>query len=332
MTRCVLSTGIARVARRAAVGLIVLVVGGCASSSTWATHESVANLPRSVSTPTTTTTSAPPCNKDDLKYQPTLVPMPAAGAMPPGSAMARIQQRGSLRVGIDQNTPGFSERSADGTQIVGFEYDILHQIARAIFGDDDPSRIVPVALTTAQRLPAVESGDVDLAASLISHTCGRDRQVLFSNDYFLAHQDLLVPQNSPIKVATDVKGQRVCATKGSTSLANIVTLGAIPYPVASRADCLIALQDGRVDAVTSDDTVLAGFHQQDPTTKVLGVPLEAEHYGIAVANKNLDLIEFVNGVLASMSDPGCSASTCLSGLQRKWLTPLDITDPLPNNG
>jgi polar amino acid transport system substrate-binding protein len=332
MSRRRASTGLARVVRCTAVGLTVLAAGGCASSSTWATHESVANLPGAERTPTTTTFPVKPCDANVRQYQPTLAPMPAPGAMPSGSAMAKIQQRGFLRVGIDQNTPGFSERSADGTQIVGFEYDILRQIARAIFGDDDPSRIVPVALTTAQRVPAVASGDVDLAASLISHTCERDQQVLFSNDYFLAHQDLLVPQGSPITTTADVKGRRVCATKGSTSLTKIQALGAVPYPVASRADCLVALQDGRVDAVTSDDTVLAGFHQQDPTTRVLGVPIESEHYGIAVADKNTDLVEFVNGVLASMSGPNCSASRCLSGLEQQWLAPLGINDALPTNG
>jgi polar amino acid transport system substrate-binding protein len=246
--------------------------------------------------------------------------------------MAKIQQRGYLLVGIDQNTPGFSVRSADRSRIEGFEYDILRQIARAIFGDDNPNRIRPVALTTAQRVDAVHAGKVDLAASLITHTCDRDVKVAFSHTYFIAHQDLLVPKDSNITTPADVKGRRVCATRSSTSLTRIRKLGAVPYPVATRADCLVALQDGRVDAITSDDTVLAAFLAQDPTTHVLGANLEQEPYAVAVGKKHTDLAEFINGVLAQMNGPDCKATVCLSDLARQWLAPLRINDPLPTGG
>jgi len=310
----------------ASVLVLTVLLAGCASTSTQATDQALANLPQTPTTTApspTTTTGAPSRDCKPVEQEvPSSIPTPSEIAATPSSTMAKIQKRGYLRVGIDQNTPGFSYRSDDGTQIEGFEYDIIRKIATAIFGDDNPDRIRPVALTTAERLPAVESGKVDLAASLITHTCARDQLALFSQDYFVAHQDVLVPSSSPIQTLADLKGRTVCATSGSTSLANIVknAPGVKTYPVASRADCLVALQDGRVDAITSDDTVLLGFKAQDPDTKLLGLHLEDEPYAVAVYKKATDLAQFINGVLAQ---------TDLSLSRDHWLSDLGITDPLP---
>jgi len=315
----------------ASVLVLTVLLAGCASTSTEATNQALTNLPQTPTTAApspTTTTAAPPANCTRVEQTvPSSIQTPTEIAATPGSTMAEIQKRGYLRVGIDQNTPGFSYRSDDGTQIQGFEYDIIRAVAKAIFGSDDSKYIRPVALTTAERLPAVESGKVDLAASLITHTCARDALALFSQDYFVAHQDVLVPKSSTIETLADLKGRTVCATSGSTSLANIVkhAPGVKTYPVASRADCLVALQDGRVDAITSDDTVLLGFKAQDRDTRLLGLSaqdLEPEPYAVAVNKKATDLAEFVNGVLAQTQ-----ADLELSRAQ--YLVGLGITDPLP---
>ena len=200
--------------RAGIAGLVLVIVGGCASSSNWASRQSTDNLPKSVTTtvpsPTTTTTPCTDQTSPRVSFPP-LGPLPAPGQMPSGSTMADIQRRGYLNVGVDQNTPGFADRSADGSTITGFEIDLLRQVAYQIFGDDNPGRLRPVALTTAQRIPAVQSGQVDIAASLISYTCERQKDVSFSDDYFVAHQGLMVPRNSKITATSDLKGVRVCA-------------------------------------------------------------------------------------------------------------------------
>ena len=135
-------------------------------------------------------------------------------------------------------------------------------------------------------------------------TCARRQQVDFSTVYYDAQQRLLVPINSPIHSIADLAGKRVCATKGSTSLENIEKLApkAIPVPVAQRTDCLVALQQGTVDAVTSDDTILLGFQAQDPFTKIVGPDISPQPYGMAINKSHPEFVRFVNGVLERMRD------------------------------
>ena len=251
-------------------------------------------------------------------------PMPAPGAMPAGSTMAQIADHGQLVVGVDQNTLQFGYRNPLTGKLDGFDIDLLREVARAIFpGETDiDTRIVFKAVTTAERVPAVANGDVDVLASLLTVTCERARDVGLSTVYYLAHQRFLVRNGSHIRGAADLAGKRVCATAGSTSLANLEARvpAAKPYPVEARTDCLVALQQGTVDAITSDDTILHSFQAQDPKTTILPDTLSDEPYAIAVRSDREDLLRFVNGVLDQMRADGT-----LRGFEMKW----NIDEPLP---
>src|SRR5262249_21314775 len=155
-------------------------------------------------------------------------------------------------------------------------------------------------LTTSQRLDAAKTGTVDLVASQFTVTCARLKDVLFSSVYYLGQQEVLVRGDSAIRTVADLAGKTVCATRGSTSIDNIHRL--VPtarlYPVDARTDCLVALQEGNVDAITSDDTILAGFAAQDAgDTRILPDHLENEPYGIAVPQSSVDLVRYLNALL-----------------------------------
>jgi polar amino acid transport system substrate-binding protein len=130
--------------------------------------------------------------------------------------------------------------------------------------------------------------------------------------YYDAHQDVLVDDTSKIHTLDDLAGKTVCATQGSTSIARIAELApkAKLHPVPSRSDCLVALQQGLVDAITSDDTILEAFERQElnvPRTRLLhlsGDVTEAEPYAIAVARGHENLVRFVNRVLEEMRADG----------------------------
>ena len=228
---------------------------------------------------------------------------PAPGSMPAGTFMAEIQARGRLIVGVDQNTLGFGYRNRDG-EITGFDVALLHEVARAIFGD--PDAIELRAVTSAERVPAVKNGEVDIVASVMTMTCARWEDVAFSSEYFHGVQKVLVRNDSDIEAATDLDGRKVCATRGSTSIENLqkVAPGAEPYPVATRTECLIELQEGRVDAISTDDTILYGFHHQDPKTRLLDVQLEDEPYGMAISQDHPELVRFVNALLEDLRADG----------------------------
>jgi polar amino acid transport system substrate-binding protein len=193
-------------------------------------------------------------------------------------------------------------------QVQGFDIDMLHAIAAAIFGNPDKIRFV--ALSDVQRIPAIQSGKVDIVAYTMTVTCAKWRQVDFSSVYFDAHQRVLVPSNSTVKSLADLSGQKVCATNGSTSVATIRTaLGATsipPKPVAVQywTDCLVLLQQGDVAAISTDDTILAGLKAQDPYTKIVGPRLADEPYGLAISKQHPDFVRFVNAVLARLRANG----------------------------
>ena len=218
----------------------------------------------------------------------------------------------------------FGYLRASTGRIQGFEVDVLRQIAKAIFGD--PNRIELRALTTAQRLTAVDSGAVDVVADAVTITCARLREVAFSTVYYDAVQRLLVPATSHVRGIRDLTHRRVCATAGSTTLQSIKANPAKPiaYPVEQRTDCLVALQEGKVDAISSDDAILLGFRAQDPNTRIVGAPLAPEPYGIAIARQHPDFVRFVNGVLARMRADGSWRA-----IHRRWLGALTPTPAPP---
>jgi polar amino acid transport system substrate-binding protein len=240
--------------------------------------------------------------------------MPSAGAMPAGSAMRTIQDRGRLIVGVDQNTYLFGFRDAASGQIVGFDIDIAREVARAIFGD--PDKIQLKAITSAQRIPYVSDGTVDLVADTMTINCARWKQVAFSTDYYNAGQRVLVAKSSPVKGIADLGGKKVCAAAGSTSIVNIANAASKPVPVAVSdwTDCLVLLQQNQIDAISTDDTILAGLAAQDPNLHLVGDPFTQEPYGLAMKKESADLVGFVNGVLDRMRADGTWGK-----LYAKWL-------------
>ena len=230
----------------------------------------------------------------------------------PGSFMAKIRHRGYLVAGVDQNTYHFGYLNPSDGQIQGFDIDMLHAIAAAIFGNPDKIRFV--AMSDAERIPAIQSGKVDMVAHTMTITCARWQDVDFSTVYFDAGQRVLVRSGSRAKSLIDLSGHRVCATATSTSLTTIHTayvkaMGPAanpPYPVAVPywTDCLVLLQQGDVAAISTDDSILAGLAAQDPYTKIVGPRLADEPYGLAISKRHPDFVRFVNAVLARLRANG----------------------------
>jgi len=233
-------------------------------------------------------------------------PLPAPGHMPAGSTMEKIYQRGYLVVGVDQTTDFFGYRNAKG-DLVGFDDDIARQVAKALFGN--PNAIRFTVITSAQRIPDVRSGTVDLVADNMTITCARLQKVAFSADYYNAGQTILVPSNSPVTSIGQLGGQRVCAAAGTTSINEIGQKRPQPVPVAVQnwTDCLVLLQQGQIAAVSTDNSVLIGLRAQDPdTTMVRTRPFTCEPHGLAMsmAPGARDFVRFVNGVLEQMRTDG----------------------------
>jgi polar amino acid transport system substrate-binding protein len=298
------------------LGCSVTLLAGCASISDRALRTSLSALGTKApaapaSTPGSTVT--PSCGDPTASLRPR-GPLPAPGRMPAGTFMRTIQDRGRLIVGVDQNTLLFGYLNPFNGQIEGFDIDVLRQVAKAIFGD--PNAIEFKAISSAQRIPVIQDHSVDIVADAMTINCERSKQVSFTTVYYDAGQRVLVPSSSPVRGIGDLRGKKVCATAGSTSIEKLrnSAFHPIPYPVPLRTDCLVALQQGKVAAISTDDAILYGLQAQDPYTKIVGARFTDEPYGMAIDKGHPELVRFVNGVLAQMRGDGTWAS-----IYEKWL-------------
>jgi polar amino acid transport system substrate-binding protein len=308
------------------LALAAAVLAGCGTSSDHALRTTLAAL--SVPPPTSkpsAVTPEPTCANRTASLRPP-ARMPAPGAMPPGSYMAQIRRRGYLRAGVNAGLLDFGYLNPATGQIEGFEIDLVRDLARAIFGDGSPAHYRLVALTVPQRIPFVQRGKVDVVVDAVTITCERRKEVDFSTVYYDARQRVLVPADSRATSISALAGKRVCASAGSTPIEIMESLPARPKAVAATQaiDCLVRLQEGTVDAISTDDSILLGFKTQDPNTKIVGSSLADAPYGMAISQAHPDFVRFVNGVLAEWR-----ANGTWRRLYNRWLGHLDSNPTLP---
>jgi polar amino acid transport system substrate-binding protein len=241
------------------------------------------------------------------------------------AAVANIRARGRLIVGLDIGSNLFSFRDPITGEIVGFDVDIAGEVARDIFGN--PAQVEYRILSSDERVTALQKGEVDAVVKTMTITCDRRKQVNFSTVYLDASQRILAPRDSPITKPADLSGKRVCVAKGTTSLHRIREIAPPPIvvEVVNWADCLVTLQQRQVDAVSTDDSILAGLVSQDPYLHIVGPNMGTQPYGIGVQLDNTGLVKFVNGTLERVRRDGT-----WNTLYRKWLTVLGPAPAPPN--
>jgi polar amino acid transport system substrate-binding protein len=287
--------------------IIAAALAGCGTASDRALRTTLAALgtPPVKSPPASPVTPASTCPNLKASLRPPAT-MPTPGSMPPGSYMAAIRRRGYLRAGVNAGLLDFGYLNPATGQIEGFEIDLVRHLAEAIFGDPSPTHYRLVALTVPQRIPFVQDGKVDVVVDAVTITCDRKKQVDFSTVYYDAQQRVLVPSNSSATNITAFFDQPVCASAQSTPIQIMNGLPAPPKPVGmpQAIDCLVALQEGTIHAISTDDSILLGFKAQDPNTRIIGSSLADVPYGIAISRAHPDFVRFVNGVLAQLRANG----------------------------
>ncbi|MDN3296953.1 glutamate ABC transporter substrate-binding protein [Streptomyces ficellus] len=228
-----------------------------------------------------------------------------------GPSIDAIKARGKLVVGVDQNSYRWGYRDPATGRLEGFDIDLARAIAEDILGSRDA--IIFRAVPTNQRIAALENGTVDLVVRTMTINCARAAQVAFSTAYFQAGQQVLAPEDSPVKgYDASLKGKRVCSAEGSTAYEALEknSFGATfkdehdgedgdedIHTVPNQLDCLVRLQMGEVDAVVTDNALAAGQAAQDPAVELKGKPFTTEFYGVAAKLGNDDLVRRVNQVL-----------------------------------
>ena len=215
-----------------------------------------------------------------------------------GPDVQRIIKRGKLIAGIDTNSYLWGFRNPATGQLAGFDIDLVHALAKSILGNANAVEFLSVP--TADRISALQSGEVDVVVRTMTISCSREQQVAFSSPYFDAGQEVLVPDSSSVTgYNATLKGKRVCAATGSTAIAFLQqkSYGSTIVPVENQLDCLVLMQLGTVDATITDNALGAGQVAQDPTIHLTGGLMDGETYGVAMKLGENDLVRRVNAVL-----------------------------------
>jgi glutamate transport system substrate-binding protein len=214
---------------------------------------------------------------------------------------------GKVKVGIKYDQPGLGLKKPDGS-FAGFDVDVATYVAKEL--GYKPDQIEFVETKSADRENALARGDVKYIVATYSITDERKQKVDFAGPYLLAHQDLLVKKDSKISKGTDLNGKNLCSVTGSTSAQNVqktIAPKANLKQVSSYSECIAGLQSGAVDAVTTDDSILAGFASQDQYKgkfKLAGLKLSNENYGIGVKKGDTATLDKINKALEKMESDG----------------------------
>lgn len=279
--------------------------------------------------------------------------------LPEGPTLAAIRQRGRLLVGASQTAMLLNRRDLVTGVMDGFETDIAMRIAGRIFGarlpPGDP-RVQFVTVPTGSRLYGLDTRPnraerdkdpakraipvVDMVIADVAITCARVRLhgVRYSTPYMAVNKGLIVrrgAETAAVKGPDDLGRKKVCAGSGTVSVDRVIqererqiAQGRVPWDVVSTSDtteCLPLLQRGIVDAVSTDDVVLAGFAHQDPGTRVLDYrDPDVDESGVAMSGEHEDLVRLVNGVLDEMR-----ASGDLQNLYDQWFAAAIGSRPVP---
>src|ERR687893_324650 len=230
-------------------------------------------------------------------------PTPAADVQKfdAGTALGDIQEKGEIAIGVKYDVPPFGFNNPQTNKVEGFDVDLGQAIA-------DKLGVKPkfIEAISDNRIPFLQDGTADVILSTMTINAERDMEIDFSEPYYIAQGRILVPGDSDIQGLEDLAGNRVCTALGSTYEETIREEApeADLRLVDTYSECLELLQNGAIDAISTDDVILTGMIIQDDTLKMVGDPLTTEPYGVGIKDGDRQLKDFVDGVLQSVEQDG----------------------------
>ncbi|HMT50419.1 glutamate ABC transporter substrate-binding protein [Dietzia sp. UBA5065] len=238
---------------------------------------------------------------------------------------------GQLKIGIKFDQPGLGLK--EGNAYKGFDVDVATYIAEKLGTPAD--EIEWVQAPSAQRETLLETGQVDMIVATYSITDSRKEKVGFAGPYFIAGQDLLVRQDDDsITGPESLDGKRLCSVTGSTSAQNVKkeVPGVNLQEFGTYSECVSALVSNAVDALTTDDTILAGYASQDQyqgKLKVVGAPFSEELYGVGIQKGDVAKCEQINEAIREMISDGSWETAVQDNLGAAGFTPGAGNPPNP---
>ncbi len=288
---------------RAAALLVAVLVGSAACTSGGRYADTVIPTP-AATTPSPAAAPAPATCTNPTQSYAALPTLPTLPTDLTGTTMDAIKKRGYLIAGVSADSLLLGSRNPLTGQIEGFDIDMVKAVASALLGS--PDKVQLVVITSGDRIPVLRDKRVDLVARNMTMTCDRWTQIAFSAEYYHSGLKILVRKGSTAKSLDDLKGEKVCAPVGTSTMDAIRAVSGIePVGATTHTGCLVLFQQGVVSAIAGDDTVLAGLAAQDPYAYVPTIaPLTAEPYGLGINADQKDLVAYVNTVLDAVKADG----------------------------
>ncbi|GAA1843498.1 transporter substrate-binding domain-containing protein [Microbacterium koreense] len=216
----------------------------------------------------------------------------------------RMVARDGVIVGVKNDQPGLGYEDATTGERTGFDVDIARWIAASLGFEE--SQIEYVTIPSANREQAIVNGDIDYYVGTYSITDSRKEQIDFAGPYFITGQGLLVAaDNEDINGPDDLAGKIVCSVTGSTPLQRIRDEydpgDTVEYDTYSQ--CVEQLKAGSVDAITTDEAILAGYVALEPDAlKIAGDPFSEERYGVGLEKGDTALLDWINDLFTDGGD------------------------------
>ncbi len=285
----------------AGAAALALVVSGCSSSST-PSASSVASAAQSVASQAQSAASSVASRASSAVSS---VQSAVSGAVADSQVLANAKND-KVVIGIKFDQPGLALKNPDGT-FSGFDVEVAKYVAGKL--GVDPANIEFKEAKSAEREGLIERGEVDYIVATYSITDARKEKVNFAGPYFIAHQDLLVKSdNTDITGPDAMAGKILCSVTGSTSAQKVKDKYAADVALqeyGTYTECVEALLSGAVDAVTTDDVILAGFAAQHPgELKVVGKGFSDENYGLGLKKGDAAGTTAINAAIVSMIADG----------------------------
>lgn len=226
------------------------------------------------------------------------------GAAWAADTVADAKKKGVLVAGVKDSTPGFGYIDEKTRDIVGYDVDFCKAIAKKM---GVKLELRPV--TSATRMPQLMTSNIDIIAATMTITAERAQQIDFSYTYFFTGQKFITNKGA-VKKLSDLEGKRIGTAKGSTSeqnakkaLPTATILSFDDYPQA-----LLALQQGKVSAVTTDESILANLLSKAPDKEKYEIPADIrisdEPYGLGMRKGDKAFVDFVNATILEMEKSG----------------------------
>ncbi|GLY82265.1 glutamate ABC transporter substrate-binding protein [Actinoallomurus iriomotensis] len=239
-----------------------------------------------------------------------------------------VADKDTLVIGVSKDQPGLGKQQPDGT-FQGFDIDVARYIAAHM--EKKPKKVDFKVMQYSQRESSIQTGKVDLVISSYSITPERKTKVSFAGPYYVAHQDTLVrAADTGIKNVRDLAGRRLCAVTGSVSWQRVTVERGVAAHVVNAptyGDCMTKLTGNSLDAVSTDDLILAGFAAQEGrSVRFVNAPISDERYGVGIRQDDITGCEDINKAITEMYLDGTAAK-----LLQRWFgaTGLHLTTTVP---